>query len=54
MFGFAVRQRDGSYHINGLSAGSYTVQFDDVEDRYLTEWYDNAYCRGVGDTGGGR
>ena len=43
MFRFAVTSPDGSYHINGLSAGSYTVQFDDVEDRYLTEWYDNTY-----------
>ena len=42
VFGEAVTEADGSYRINGLVAGSYTVRFADSQDRYLTEWFDDA------------
>ena len=41
--GSAETLADGSYQIRGLAAGSYEVRFGDPADRYLTEWYDNAY-----------
>ncbi len=42
VYGEAVTEADGSYRINGLVAGSYTVRFADTQDRYLTEWFDDA------------
>ena len=32
---------DGSYRIAGLTAGSYTVQFQDSSGTYLGEWFDD-------------
>ena len=55
--GSSLTASDGTYLITGLIPGSYTVSFrdvDDVADRgYLSEWYDDAVRRGLGDTGGG-
>ena len=45
-FRTAVTSADGSYQIHGLVAGSYTVQFDDFEGRYLTEYHDDTYFEG--------
>ena len=45
---------DGSYQINGLVAGSYTVRFHDFEDRYPHRVVRQRVLRGVGDPGGGR
>ncbi len=32
---------DGSYRVDGLSAGSFTVQFQDSSGTYLNEWFDD-------------
>jgi hypothetical protein len=33
---------DGTYTLNGLAAGSYTVQFEPQDDPYLSQYYQNA------------
>jgi hypothetical protein len=32
---------DGTYRLNGLTAGNYTVRFDDFSGSYLAEWFDD-------------
>ena len=44
---------DGSYRIAGLTAGSYTVQFQDSSGTYLGEWFDDVAEPDRGDCGGG-
>ena len=42
VYGYANTAADGSYRIAGLTAGSYTAQFQDPVGTYAGEWFDDA------------
>ncbi|MGR0481621.1 MAG: hypothetical protein ACTFAL_09510 [Candidatus Electronema sp. V4] len=47
--GEAWTAADGSYTVSGLRAGSYKVEFDADDVRYLSEWYDGSSSFGCAD-----